>query len=68
MCNFADDTASYPCDKPIDTVIMKLAGDLQQVLDWFKENGKFADPAKFQMIVSKETNPFASTPMVKNKT
>ena len=50
ICNFADDTTIYACDKSIDTVIVKLEDDLQKILNWFKENGMCANPAKFQMI------------------
>ena len=49
-CNFADDTTIYACDKSIDAVIVKLEGDLQKTLSWFKENGMCAIPATFQMI------------------
>ena len=45
ICNFAGD----PCDRSIDTVIVKL-DDLQEILDWFKENRMCANPAKFQMM------------------
>ena len=38
ICNFADDTTIYACDKSIDTVIVKLEDDLQKILNWFIEN------------------------------
>ena len=50
ICNFADDTKTYACDKSVDTVIVKLEDDLQKILDWFKENGMCTNPAKFQMM------------------
>ena len=50
ICNFADDTTCYACEKSIDTVIVKLEDDLQKILNWFKENGMCANPAKFQMM------------------
>ena len=50
ICNFADDTTIYACDKSIDTVIVKLEDDLQKILNWFKENGMCTNPAKFQMM------------------
>ena len=50
ICNFADDTTLYACDKSIDTVIVKLEDDLQKILNWFKENRMCANPAKFQMM------------------
>ena len=48
ICNFADDTTIYACDRFIDIVIVKLEDDLQKILDWFKENGMCANPAKFR--------------------
>ena len=50
ICNFADDTKIYACDKSIDAVIVKLEDDLQKILNWFKQNGMCANPAKFQMM------------------
>ena len=50
ICNFADVTAIYTCKKSTYTVIVKLEDDLQKILDWFKENGMCANPAKFQMM------------------
>ena len=50
ICNFADDTTIYACDRVIDNVIVKLEEDLQKILDWFKENGMCANPAKFQIM------------------
>ena len=51
ICNFADDTTIYACNKSIDTVIVKLEDDLQKILKWFKEKGMCDSPAKFQMMV-----------------
>ena len=50
ICNFADDTTIYACDTSIDAVTIKLKDDLQKPLDWFKNNGMCANPAKFQMM------------------
>ena len=50
ICNFADDTTIYASDRVIDNVIVKLEEDLQKILDWFKENGMCANPAKFQIM------------------
>ena len=50
ICNFADDTTIYACDTSIDAVTIKLKDDLQKLLDWFKNNGMCANPAKFQMM------------------
>ena len=50
ICNFADDTTIYACDTSIDAVTIKLKDDLQKLLDWFKNKGMCANPAKFQMM------------------
>ena len=47
ICNFADDTTIYACDTSIDAVTMKLKDDLHKLLNWFKNNGMCANPAKF---------------------
>ena len=52
ICNYADDTTIYACDKSIDTVIVKLEDKLQKILNWFNENGMCANPAKFQILQS----------------
>ena len=31
ICNFADDTTIYACERPIDTVTVKLEDDLQKI-------------------------------------
>ena len=51
ICNFADDTTIYTCDKSINTVIVKLEDDLQKLLGWFKENGMCANTGKFQTML-----------------
>ena len=48
--NFVDDTTIYACDRSIDTVVVKLEDDFQKILDWFKENGLYANPTKFQVM------------------
>ena len=35
ICNFADDTTIFSCDSNIDSVIIKLEKDLQEVLEWY---------------------------------
>ena len=44
ICNFADDTTIYACGRSIDTVVVKLEDDLQKILDWFKQDGMWANP------------------------
>ena len=38
------------CDTSINTVIVRQEDYLQSILDWFKENGMCANPAKFKMM------------------
>ena len=50
ICNFADDTTIYSCESNIDSVIIKLERDLQEVLEWYTANGMSANPSKFQIM------------------
>ena len=50
ICKFADDTTIYLCDSNIDSVIVKLERDLQEVLEWYTANGMRANPSKFQIM------------------
>ena len=50
ICNVTDYTTIYKCEKSIDTVIVNLEEDLQIILDWFKENGMYANPEAFQTL------------------
>ena len=48
--NYADDTTIYSCDTNIDSVIIKLERDLQELLDWCTVKGMRANPSKFQIM------------------
>ena len=50
ICNFADDATIYSCDSNIDSVIIKLERDLQEVLEWYIANGMSANPSKIQIL------------------
>ena len=50
ICNFADDTTIYSCESNIDSVLIKLERDLQEVLEWYTANGMSANPSKFQIM------------------
>ena len=50
ICNFADDTTTYLCDSNIDSVILKLERDLQEVLEWYTAKGMSANPSKFKIM------------------
>ena len=51
ICNFADDTTIYACDTHAAAVMIRLEGDLQELMQWFTNNGISANPSKFQMIL-----------------
>ena len=43
ICNFADDTAIYACDTPIEAVMLRLESDMHMILQWLKDNGTKAN-------------------------
>ena len=47
---YNDETTIYACHTSIDAVTITLKDDLQKVLDWLKNYGMCANPAKFQMM------------------
>ena len=38
ICNYADDTTIYSCDKILDTITQKLENDCNMALKWFAVN------------------------------
>ena len=48
ICNFADDTTIFACDKNVDSVIIKLESD--KLLEWYTTNGMCANLSKFQIM------------------
>ena len=50
ICNFVDDTTIYSCDSNIDSVIIELERDLQEVLELYTANDMSANPSKFQIM------------------
>ena len=40
ICNFADDTAPFICDKNLDVVLEQLEQERSIVLSWFENNNK----------------------------
>ena len=51
VCNFADDTTLYACERTLDTVLIKLMKDTKRVTEWFKVNSMVANPQKFQLMI-----------------
>ena len=49
ICNFVDDTTIYSYDSNIDSVIIKLETELQELLEWYTASGMSANPSKFQI-------------------
>ena len=50
VCNFADDNTIYTFDDNIETILRLLKGDINNALQWFKNNQMAANPDKFQVI------------------
>ena len=38
MCNFADDTTFYACDRDVNSLINKLEHDSYLAIEWFENN------------------------------
>ena len=38
VCNFADDTTFYVCDKDLNTLINRLEHDTALAVEWFENN------------------------------
>ena len=38
VCNFADDTTFYACDKDLNSVINRLEHDSYLAIEWFENN------------------------------
>ena len=38
MCNFADDTTFYVCDRDVNSLINKLEHDSYLAIEWFENN------------------------------
>ena len=51
ICNFAYDNTLSVLEFDLDTLIIKLENDLQQVLQWLEINNLVANPSKFQFML-----------------
>ena len=50
VCNFADDTTLYSCERSLPEVFTRLKADCDRALQWFHDNSMEANPNKFQMM------------------
>ena len=51
VCNFADDTTSFICNKNLDCVLNKLERNSNIVIDWFQDNYVKMNSDKFHLLV-----------------
>ena len=51
VCNFADDTTLYICDKKLKNIFVNLKVDLKNVLYWFQVSSLKASLGKFQFMI-----------------
>ena len=51
ICNFADDNTIYGCNINLQTILIDLKFDMQNILKWFKVNSVKPNPKKFKFMV-----------------
>ena len=51
VCNFADDTAFYICDKDLNTLINRLEHDTALAVEWFENNFMKLNQDKCHLLV-----------------
>ena len=51
ICNYADDTAIYACDKNLENITHKLENDCNVVLEWFANNIMKSNADKCHLLV-----------------
>ena len=52
VCNFADDTTSFVCDKDLKTLISRLEHDSHLAIEWFESNYMKLNQDKCHLLVS----------------
>ena len=52
VCNFADDTTFYVCDKDLNTLINRLEHDTALAVEWFENNFMKLNQDKCHLLVS----------------
>ena len=51
ICNFSDDNTIYSCSINLQTILIDLKFDMQNILKWFKINSMKPNPKKFQFMI-----------------
>ena len=52
VCNFADDTTFYECDKDLNTLINRLKHDTTLAFEWFENTFMKLNQDKYYLLVS----------------
>ena len=52
VCNFADDTTPYVCDKSLDFICRKLEHNSEIAINWFENNYMKLNTDKCHLLVS----------------
>ena len=52
MCNFADDTTFYACNKDLHSLINRLEHDSLLAIGWFENNNMKLNLEKYHFLVS----------------
>ena len=51
ICNYADDTTIFACDKNLGSVIARLENDFSRIIQWFADNFMKLNTDKCQLMV-----------------
>ena len=52
VCNFADDTTSFVCDKSLEVVLHKLESNADNAIQWFQKNHMKMNPDKCNLLIA----------------
>ena len=52
VCNYADDTTFYACDRDLETVLQKLEHDSLLAIEWFENNYMKLNSDKCHLLIS----------------
>ena len=52
VCNFADDTTFFACEKGLNSLIKRLEHDSLAAIEWFENNYMKLNPKKCHLLVS----------------
>ena len=56
ICNFADNTTLYSCDRDLLCIKENLTFDMKNILLWFRTNSLKANAGKFQFMMLNQKN------------